>query len=123
MMQTKYNRYSAHDIPEQQRFFTTREICEELGVSENTVRNIVKRLDIEYEIRPVGNQRNAYYSWLQYQKIIEYQKQHKSEKKIKQELTVTDEKLQDHPLVKDTRCLSFSYWPDIEPVCFKDLDK
>ena len=123
MMQTKNNRYSAHDIPEKQRYFTTREICEITGKSDNTVRKVARLLGIDYEIRPVGNQRNAYFSWLQKQKFVEYFKQHKSEKKIKEELVTSDESQKDHPLVKDVRCLQFSYWPDTVPNCFKDLDK
>ncbi len=28
-----------------------------------------------------------------------------------------------HPLVKDKRCFRMSYWPDIIPDCFGDLDE
>lgn len=123
MMQTKNNQYSAHSIPEKQRYFTTREISEMTGKSDKTVRRTAKLLGIDYEIRPVGNQRNAYYSWLQTQKFVEYFKQHKSEKKIKEELVVCDELQSQHPLVKDPRWLKLNEWPDIIPNCFKDLDK
>lgn len=34
-----------------------------------------------------------------------------------------EEHIEQHPLVKDTRCLKFSWWPETVPVCFLDLDK
>ena len=28
----------------------------------------------------------------------------------------------EHPLVTDKRCLKMSYWPNVVPKCFEDID-
>lgn len=104
------------------RYFTTKEVAQMAGCGVYSVRNIAMRLGIEYEVRPTSNSRAAYYSYLDTQKIIEVVKRYKPVEKVKKELVVSDEMEEDHPLVIDKRCLKLSWWPDVVPKCFEDLD-
>lgn len=47
--------------------------------------------------------------------------QEKKKKKQKKSLSI-DELKKRHPLVKDVRCFSFSWWPDDMPVQFKNME-
>lgn len=48
--------------------------------------------------------------------------QEKKKKKQKKSLSI-DELKKLHPLVKDVRCFSFSWWPDDMPVQFKNMEE
>lgn len=116
------NPYSATSIPEKQRYFTTKEVCEMAGIGFYSVRNIALRLGIDYEVRPTSNSRAAFYSYIDTQRIIDFANKHKSAAKIKKEIVLTDEEKEAHPLVTDERCLRLNWWPDTVPKCFEDLE-
>ena len=117
------NPYSVVSIPEQQRYFTTKEVSEMAEIGFYTVREICKRCGIDYEVRPIRNGRGAFYSWVDTQRIIEEaNKNRRVKKKCEPVVVVTDEEKENHPLVTDLRCLKLSWWPETKPKCFEDLN-
>lgn len=117
------NPYSAASIPEQQRYFTTKEVAEMAGISHYHVYFFCKKLGIDYEVKPTSNSRAAYFSWLNAQKIIDVASHKKTISKAKKELIVTDEEQNAHPLVTDPRWLKLNEWPEVVPSCFEELDR
>lgn len=116
--------------PDIQKIYTTEEIAEYLDTTCSTVRNIASYYKIERCVSPTKTTRAAFYTWDAVRKIKEHYEAKKD--KVRQMLLrqkyaqsdPTQEELEIlHPLVKDKEYLKFSVWPDIEPECFKDLDK
>lgn len=117
------NPYSAASIPEKQRYFTTKEVAQMAGISNYHVYYLSHKLQIEWEVRPTGNSRASYFSWVDTQRIIEVANKRKSLHKARKEINLPPEEVrEEHPLVTDLRCLELNFWPETQPKCFEDLD-
>ena len=110
--------------PDNLEMFCTTEVAKIAGCAFPTVRQIATRLGIQAHIYRTNNARAAYYTSEEVNMICENYNVHgnnyKAIKKVEQP-GADDQAL--HPLVTDKKCLQFSYWPDITPVCFKELDR
>lgn len=107
-------------------FITAGQLADLVGYTRSWVSNISVKYKIDHILTSDHNSKIAYYSKDAVDKIVkiaELRKNNKSNsKKIIEIVSTNTAKAEDHPLVKDLRCLDFKYWPDIVPNCFKDLD-
>lgn len=109
-------------------YYTTQQVADLAGVSTSCVCNIATRNNIYRIVRPAEKSRVAFYPKESAEKIIEIistrrDKRYKATvKKAEETEKETLDLAEIHPLVKDKRCLHLSYWPDITPKCFKDLE-
>jgi len=92
-------------IEEETRQVTVKQYAEELKVSEEWLKEILKHFGITDN------------KLFRSKKVEEYVMKQKREQP---KLTLEQMKML-HPLVKDERCFNINYWPATEPVCFKDL--
>lgn len=84
--------------------------AKELGVPANEFKVILKSLGIHNFQRVRRSM-----------KVMNAVEQYKKDTATVKTLPLEEMKLL-HPLVTDERCFQFNYWPDTEPICFKDLD-
>lgn len=120
------NEYSVMNKPDVQKFYTTQEIAFLLDISEFHVRNIVSYYKIEKDIVQSKSKRIAVYSYDNVRLIKQHwlaRKNKKKQQKIKPQKTQCVFNEEDHPLIKDKRCLDFKYWPDVIPDCFKECEQ
>ena len=114
--------------PPAERVFTTEDIASLTGYSKENVRNILRGGGYKPKIRATKISRQAVWTYDAYRYVVDWNKKH-IEKRIKKtalKKTNTDKDLEqlkvEHPLVTDFRCFKLSWWPDIEPDCFKEVD-
>ena len=108
-------------------YYTTRQIAELTGATPCCVSNTAKRNKIDKIVRATVQSRVGYFAKEDAEKLIKLiqtsiDRRFKAAKKIKPCKVETLESAELHPLVKDKRCLRLSYWPDITPKCFMDLE-
>lgn len=110
--------------PEKQKVYTTQEIADLLEISTTLVRNIAGYYHIEYQIVQTGHSRAMMFTYDGVREIkarYEARLNKKKQSLVKIERTPEEaEKLEDHSLVTDKRCLSLNYWPDVIPNCFEE---
>lgn len=83
----------------------------EFDITEDEVKEILLNLGINYDKK------------LKRSKVVEEAiRKHKKESKQDKRKIPLNILKKLHPLVTDERCFNFSYFPDSEPNCFKDLD-
>ena len=108
-------------------FYTTSQIADMLNCSKSWISYISCRYKIDHALTSDHNSKVAYYSQEAVNKILEIAELKKKQKCTPQKITEIAQQqtasAEDHPLVKDLRCLNFRYWPDIVPNCFKELDE
>ena len=113
--------------PEKQKVYTTQEIADLLEISTTLVRNIAGYYHIEYQIVQTGHSRAMMFTYDGVREIkarYEARLNKKKQSLVKIERTPEEnEKLEDHSLVTDKRCLILNYWPDVIPDCFKECEK
>lgn len=117
------------------RDYSTSELAKIANVTNSEIRNICRRLKIDWEVRPSNNSRCAYYTYADSLKIIAYTKNAKqvreeNQKKLKnlilksyaksEESKTIEELKKEHPLVTDERFFKTSYFPEVIPECFKE---
>ena len=114
--------------PPAEKVFTTEDIALLSGYSKEGVRGIMSKLGFKPKIRPTKISREGVWDYTAYKALMEWanyqnEKRAKLEAMKKTESTKTLEQLKaEHPLVSDVRCFKLSWWPDIVPDCFKELD-
>ena len=112
----------------EKNYYTASQVAEMAGCTASWVSAIACNYKIERIVKPNHVSRVAYYPKESAEKIIEIVNLKKEKvnnsKKIKSIAQATpDEEAALHPLVTDNRFLKLSYFPDITPSCFEDLDK
>lgn len=125
-------RFSFWDIPEDtQKLFTTEEVGKILNVKPNNVSATVYRLGIKRILKSNNKGRSYYFDYKGMREIKAYYDRRNKEReakglpRIEAEPTVKytiEELKQMHPLVTDDRCFKLSYWPEVMPKCFEDLE-
>ena len=113
----------------EENYLTASQVAEMAGCDKSWVSAIACRYKIERIVKPNHMSRVAYYPKESAEKILEIMSEKRAalERRKKDSKTTApqesiDEEAQ-HPLVTDKRCLKLSWWPDITPNCFEDLDK
>lgn len=122
----------AHDIthytqrPDIQKVYTTRELADLLNTTDAQIRNIANYYHIEYKVIKTQKSRAMIFD---YDAARLVKARHEVRLQKKKQLAITErqapteiEKLEDHRLVTDKRCLNLNYWPDTTPDCFKEVD-
>ena len=108
-------------------FLSSAQVADLVGYSKGWVSNISTKYKIDHILTTNHNSKVAYYSQEAVNKIFEIAELKKKQKCTPQKITEIAQQqtasAEDHPLVKDLRCLNFKYWPDIVPNCFKELDE
>lgn len=111
--------------PENERLFCVSEVGQIAGCSNATVHRIAKMLKIQARIYKSKNSRASYFSYEEMKLIEENYNKHGNdyrEMKATTPFSVSYEP-EDHPLVKDKRCLNLSWWPETVPVCFQECEE
>ena len=107
--------------PDDVEMFSTTEVARRAGCSLPTVRYIAVRLGIQSHIFRTNNARAAYYTPDEMLMICDnYNAKGNDYKSMKTQNTKAVELVEDHPLVKDTRCLKLNWWPETVPSCFEE---
>ena len=109
-----------------QKLYTTKEIAQQSGYCEETVRNLCKQLGFTPVEHTTDRSRQAKWSYIAFRSVIEWKKAHEEikvskTKKPEQEMNI-EELRKLHPLVKDDRFFKTSYFPDVTPKCFEDIE-
>lgn len=113
------------------RMYTTNEIAEILKVPKTQVQNAINVLEIIARSKRVETRtKSSEFDTAQTDVICKYIKWGCKRNMTKAQfasLQAEVEKIQggvetEHPLVTDKRCLKMSYWPNVVPKCFEDID-
>ena len=110
-------------------FYTMNELAEFGGVTLSCISTIAKQFNIEKVVKSTGNGRKAYFSKESSDRILEIielrrDKRYQASKKRKALITESaSEDMKNHPLVTDPHFLILSYFPDVVPICFKELEQ
>ena len=122
--------YGTYSKPQTQKIYTTDETAELLNISCDEVRRIVNYYKIEHKIISTKKSRVIILTYDAVRLVKERyeEKQRRREeaarmaelKKQKHEEEIDG--AEKHPLVKDKRFLSLSYFPDVVPDCFKECE-
>ncbi len=108
--------------------YTTRQLAELLGISSSCVSNIAIRYNIPKKVLISEKARVAYFSKESLEKFrnILDEMQDKRAKWEQKRTEATAAELEEaealHPLVKDKRFLKLSYFPNVVPDCFKEVE-
>ena len=94
-------------IEEETRQVNAKQYAEELKVPYEWFKEVLKQFGIQDTHRMFRSK-----------KIEEYVMKQKKETP---KLTLEQLRIL-HPLVKDDRCFNINWWPETEPICFKDLE-
>ncbi len=108
--------------------YTTKQLAELLGTSSSCVSNIAIRYNIPKKVLIAEKSRVAYFSKESLEKFrnILDEMQDKRAKWEQKRTEATAAELEEaealHPLVKDKRFLKLSYFPNVVPDCFKEVE-
>lgn len=112
-----------------EKFYTVTELAELFNVTCDTIRNISNRMNLPHDYVTRHKARLAIYPYESVKIIQEHFDAREKLRKLAEERKVknfvndeTAEGAEDHPLVKDKRFLSLSYFPNVIPDCFKEVD-
>ena len=109
-----------------ERRYTTKEIAQQSGYCEETVRNLCRHLGFTSEIES-KNSRQPTWSYIAYKAVMNWKKKQDEKRAsfapVKKEEQLSIEELRKlHPLVKDDRFFKTSFFPDVTPKCFEELE-
>lgn len=126
------NDYEYGQRPEEDRMFSTEEVAVILDVTGPTVSNIAKKTKVVAERRKNkrGGGCSCFYTWQQIRIMIEFHdsnkpgtnKQNNKSSSLPGKNKSIEQLRKEHPLVKDARFFSLSYFPAIIPNCFEEID-
>ena len=111
--------------PENPRLFLASEMANALEVTLPTFYTLARKLDLDNIKKPDGRGQNVlYFTHDSLKRCEEELKRREDAEKVKREIVrVEIEAAQaEHPLVKDKRLLKLSYFPDVVPACFAEVD-
>lgn len=120
--------FGIYEKPEAQKVYTVQETADLLEASCDEVRKYIVYRNIPHKVIRTKESRAIILDYDAVRLIKEYHeaKLKKREETKRNELLKKQkeetEKEEDHPLVTDKRCLKLSWWPDIIPDCFKELE-
>ena len=120
--------FGIYEKPEAQKVYTVQETADLLEASCDEVRKYIVYRNIPHKVIRTKESRAIILDYDAVRLIKEYHeaKLKKREETKRNELLKKQkeetEKAEDHPLVTDKRCLKLSWWPDIIPDCFKELE-
>lgn len=108
------------DKPAEQHIFTVQEIADALDCSCDIVRNLANYYHIEHNIVPNSKSRQSMFDYQGFKQIKDIYEQRKNKtKKVIKNAAPADASEEEHPLVKDKRCLKMGFWPETVPSCFE----
>ena len=106
------------------------QVAKMAGITRSYAHLVAIKYNIPKISKPTSTGRKLFFTKANAEKIVDIvqlnkDKRYKAAKKTPEKITqfITQEKAEDHPLVKDQRFLNMNFWPDVTPVCFEDLDK
>lgn len=115
--------------PDKNRTFTTKEIAQAFGTSIQTVRNFAHYRGLQpVVVKKQDSGKVSVWNYDFYKMFSAFWKSrllriHAKEIKEKEQVTNNLEELKkQHPLVVDFRCFKLSWWPEVIPECFLDID-
>lgn len=122
--------YGIYEKPDIQKVYTVQETADLLEASCDEVRKIISYRNIAHKVVATKQSRAILLDYDAVRLVKEYHDEKvrkrkeaarhaENEKQKHEEETVGAE---DHPLVTDKRFLKLSYFPDIVPDCFKELE-
>lgn len=110
-------------------YYNLKTVADMCGVLPGTVRNIMKRENIEYRRQNLGED-GAVWITLENLKKIQVIVKQSCRVKCIEEPTKQDDfsawlasQKKKHPLVKDIRCFDTNYFPESLPLCFIDMEE
>ena len=115
--------------PEKQKVYTIQETADLLDTSCDEIRRIVNYYKVKHEIVTTKQSRAIVIDYDSFRLVKEiHEEKEKKKEQAKKAAQLKAQKpeedttsAEDHPLVKDKRCLKLSWWPDILPNCFEDM--
>lgn len=123
--------------PVEERIFTVNEIANICGCSTNNILVIEKKIGCNYIRHKPTHSGGSFcdITYSDYLKIKAYCEERKrikesyrlaKEKKIQEKIRKEESSLEEmkrlHPLVTDERFFKLEFFPDIVPICFKEMD-
>ena len=126
----------AHDIthytqrPDVQKFYTVQETADLLDTSCDEVRRIVLYYKVKHETVRTRQSKAIMLDYDAYRLVKDIHEEKEQRRKEaaknaelkKQKHEEETDGAEKHPLVKDKRFLSLSYFPNVIPDCFKEVD-
>ena len=110
--------------PENERLFLASDMAAALGITAPCFYSLMKSLDLERRIQRDKRGRNvSYFTHDALKRCEEELKRRESEKTATPKKQETTADAAEHPLVTDPRFLKLSYFPDITPACFCEVDE
>ena len=110
-------------------YLTTNQVADLAECSPACVCITAKKYNIFKVVKPSDTTKKAYFPKESAEKVIEIITTNRERRLQKSKETAEKKEAENsasaelHPLVTDKRCLRLSWWPDIMPKCFEDLDK
>lgn len=111
--------------PESPRLFLAAEMANALEITIPCFYSLMKKLDLDNIKKPDGRGHNVmYFTHDALARCREELERRENAEKAKRETGRAElEAAQaEHPLVTDPRCLKLSYWPDVTPACFSEVE-
>ena len=112
--------------PENERLFLASDMANALEVTLPTFYSLMKKLDLDNIKKPDGRGHNVmYFTHDALARCREELERRENAEKAKREngRAELEAAQAEHPLVTDPRCLKLSYWPDVTPACFSEVDE
>ena len=127
----------AHDIthytqrPDVQKFYTVQETADLLNTSCDEVRRIIGYYKVKHEVVITKQSRAIMLDYDAYRLVKDIHEEKEQRRKEaaknaelkKQKHEEETDGAEKHPLVKDKRFLSLSYFPNVIPECFKECEE
>ena len=111
--------------PENERKFLASDMANALEVTLPTFYSLMKKLDLDCQYkRDARGRKVLVFSHEALKRCAEELARREAADRAKRETeqAATDAELAEHPLVTDPRCLKLSYWPDVTPACFSEVE-
>ena len=112
--------------PENERLFLASDMANALEVTLPTFYSLMKKLDLDNIKKPDGRGHNVmYFTHDALARCREELERRENAEKAKREngRAELEAAQAEHPLVTDPRFLKLSYFPDITPACFSEVDE
>ena len=107
----------------EKNYYTASQVADMAGCTTSWISAIAAKNKIPHVYGFNKGMRVSYYAKDKAEELCEIIRQKKEKAKTKSEtVKIQEETLENHPLVKDARFLKLSYFPDVVPQCFEDID-
>ena len=112
-------KYDYATRPNEERLFSTAEIAAAANVQPAYINALARENGVIYSIMKIDGKRRARYTYEAMRQLLTLAS---TEHQKRATLQFGDGTASEHPLVTDERCLKLSYWPDVVPACFEEVD-